>query len=52
MLDKIKLMSWFDQIREAMAGFQEFTHTLSYLSQIVLFMLILKFDNEDRRESN
>ncbi len=52
MLDGIKLMSWLDQFREAIAGFQGFTHTLSCLSRIVPFMSISKFGNEGRGKSN
>ncbi len=40
MLDGIKLILWLDCIKEAIARFQEFTHTLSCLSQIVLFKSI------------
>ncbi len=52
MLNGIKLMSWLDQIREAIAGFQRFIYTLSRLSQIVPFMSISEFVNEDRGKSN
>ena len=43
MLDKMKLISWLDQINDAIAGFQGFTHTLSCLSRIVPFELISEF---------
>ncbi len=52
MLDGIKLMSWLDRIREAIAGFQGFTHTLSRLSRIVPFMSISEFGNKSRGKSN
>ena len=52
MLDGIKLMSWLNQIREAIAGFQEFTYILSHLSQIIPFMSISEFSNEGWGKSN
>ncbi len=52
MLNKIKLISWLDQMREIIAKFQGFTHILLYLSQIILFMSISKFGNESQRKSN
>ncbi len=52
MLNRLKLMSWLDQIREAIAGFQGFTHILSRLNQIVLFMSIFEFGNEGWGKSN
>lgn len=45
-------MSWLDQIREVITRFQGFTHILSRLSQIVLFILISKFDNEGQKKLN
>ncbi len=52
MLNRIKLMSWLDQIREAIAGFQGFTYILSHLSRIVPFMSISEFGNEGQGKSN
>ena len=52
MLDGMKLMLLLDQIKEAIAGFYGFTHTLFCLSQIVPFMSISKFGNEGQRKSN
>ena len=48
MLDRIKLMSWLDRIKEAIAGFQGFTHTLSRLSRIVSFKSISDFTSVGR----
>ncbi len=39
-------MLWLDQMKEAIARFHEFTHTLSRLSQIVPFMSISDFGNK------
>ena len=52
MLNKRKLMSLLDQIRETIAEFQVFTYTLYCLSQIILFMSISKFGNESWGKSN
>ncbi len=52
MLNGIKLMSWLDYIKKAIAGFQEFTHTLSYFIQIVLFKSISGLTSVGRGKSN
>lgn len=52
MLNKIKLMSWLDCIKEAIARFQEFIHILSHLSQIVPFKSIFNLTSIDRGKSN
>lgn len=48
----MKLILWLDQINDTIAGFQGFTYTLFYLSQIVLFKLIFEFSIVGCRKSN
>ena len=52
MLNRVKLKSLLDQIREVIARFQEFIYILSFLSWIILFISIFEFGNESLGKSN